>query len=448
MSRHELDDLDAPFATDPVAVGPATRVRFLVLAAACLLAVVTYILRVGFATASTRLEATLGLDESHVGWVMAAFMVAYGVFEVPWGLATDRLGVRNILVLIALGGSLTTAAVVLVRFLPVATLWPFALLLLLRALFGMFQAGTFPSISRMMADWMPTAERGSAQGMIWTSSRLGGALAAPVIRRLIRRFGTWSVALAVAAGLGVLWCIGFWPWFRNRPEQSRWVNAAEVKRIGAGRSGKPAPAHGHIPWRKMLGSANVWALCGMYGFLGYSGNFYLTLLPTYLAKYRHLGDVTMDWLTSLPFACGIAACLLGGVLSDVIIRRTGNRRWGRRAVGVCGLVLGACAILATTWVPDTRALGLLLCLAFAGNDLSMGPAWAAAADIGERYTGTLSGAMNMMASFMAALAAIATGYLFKGGYLVLPFVIFATSYVLGALCWLCIDVTRPLAEDG
>ena len=445
MSRHEIEDLDA--AGGVAVAAPATRVRYVVLGSACLLAVVTYILRVGFATASTKLEATLGLDERHVGWLMAAFMVAYGLFEVPWGLATDRLGVRHMLVLIALGGSLTTAAVVLVRLLPAATAWPFALLLLLRALFGMFQAGTFPSLSRMLADWMPTTERGSAQGFIWTSARLGGMLAPLAITALIGGLGTWSTALAVAAALGVLWCAGFWPWFRDRPEQSGLVNAAEVKLIAAGRAARPAAAHGEVPWRRMLGSANVWALCGMYGFLGYSGNFYLTLLPKYLTKYRHLSDDTTKWLTALPFGCGIATCLLGGVLSDAIIRRTGRREWGRRAVGAAGLTLGAVAILATTRVRDTTALGLLLCLAFAGNDLSMGPAWAAAADIGERYTGTLSGAMNMMASFMAAVGAILTGYLFNKGYLVLPFAIFAASYALGALCWLGIDITRPLSEE-
>ena len=74
----------------------------------------------------------------------------------------------------------------------------------------------------------------------------------------------------------------------------------------------------------------------------------------------------------------------------------------------------------------------------------MGPAWAAAADIGGTHTGVLSGAMNMMASLTAAVAAILTGHLFETGYHVLPFVIFATSYALGMICWLRVDVRRTL----
>jgi hypothetical protein len=110
--------------------------------------------------------------------------------------------------------------------------------------------------------------------------------------------------------------------------------------------------------------------------------------------------------------------------------------------------LAALSILSTTWAGTVPLLGLLLCLTFIGNDLSMGPAWAAAADIGGEHTGVLSGAMNMMASLTAALGALLTGYLFESGYLVLPFVIFAGSYLLGAICWLGVDVRRTLGDSS
>jgi MFS transporter, ACS family, glucarate transporter len=76
----------------------------------------------------------------------------------------------------------------------------------------------------------------------------------------------------------------------------------------------------------------------------------------------------------------------------------------------------------------------------------MGPSWAAAADIGGKHTGVLSGAMNMMASLTAAVGAKLTGYLFDTGHLFVPFVLFSCSYVLGALCWLGVDVTQTLAD--
>jgi MFS transporter, ACS family, glucarate transporter len=234
---------------------------------------------------------------------------------------------------------------------------------------------------------------------------------------------------------------------RNLPEEMPQVNRAELKLIEAGRAPRAGAAHGDVPWGRMMRSRSVWSLCLMYGFLGFSGNFYLTLLPTYLKNHRQLSSGTTGWLTSLPFAFGVVACFVGGSFSDVVIRRWG-KRWGRRIVGAAGLSVAGLAILAVPWVENVVALGFLLVLAFFGNDLAMAPAWAAAADIGERHTGTLAGTMNMMASFMAALQAIAVGKLLQSDDLVMPFVILAVSYALGTLAWIGVDVRQTLAESA
>ena len=144
----------------------------------------------------------------------------------------------------------------------------------------------------------------------------------------------------------------------QRPEEMSQVNHAERKLIEAGRASYGGTGHGEVPWARMLRSRSVWALCLMYGFLGFSGNFYLTLLPTYLKNHRHLSSEVTGWLTSLPFAFGVVACLVGGSLSDVIIRRWG-KRWGRRIVGATGLTLAGLSILAVPWVENVVALGFL-----------------------------------------------------------------------------------------
>ncbi len=422
-----------------------TRVRFRVLALACALAVITYIHRVGFATASAEMRGPLGLTDRHLGWLMAEFMIAYGVFEMPWGLLGDRFGARNVLAVIILGGSALTAALPMVGLLPAGSALALSALLLLRFVFGAFQAGTFPSISRMIADWIPVNERGGSQGLLWMSSRIGGAVAPALMAWLILNLGNWRLPLIMAAILGVVWCAVFWPWFRNRPEEMPQVNADELATITGGRVVRVAHKHGPIPWSQMFASRSVLALCAMYGFLGYSGNFFLTLLPTYLRTHRQIDPQTAGYLTSLPFACGVASCLVGGALSDVLIR-IWSPRWGRRVVGAFGLAIAAVGILAASQAESVPWLGFLLCLTFVGNDLAMGPAWAAATDIGGKHTGVLSGAMNMMASLTAACAAILTGHLFEEKSFVLPFVIFAVSYALGALCWLRVDVTEVLED--
>ena len=447
MNDPDLDDASIATTSPDEDFGTIrpTRVRYQVLTSVCVLAIITYIHRVGFATASAEFKTPLGLSDAHIGRLMAAFMIGYGVFEMPWGFLADRFGVRSVLAAIILGGSTLTAGLALVVVLPREVALIFGFLLVLRFLFGAFQAGTFPAISRMMADWMPTTERGSAQGAVWMSSRMGGALAPLLLVWMITTMGDWKLPLVLAAGLGLLWCGWFWPWFRNSPEQMPRVNRQERKLIEAGRAGKASGGHGPIPWALMARSPSVWALCSMYGFLGFSGNFYLTLLPTYLKHHRHLSSQTSGLLTSLPFALGVVACFAGGWFSDAVIRRWG-KRWGRRIVGGTGLTLAALAIVSVPWVENVVLLGFLLSLAFVGNDLAMAPAWASAADIGERYTGVLSGAMNMMASFMAAIQAIVIGQFFENHNLVAPFLILAASYALGTLCWIGVDVRKTLAQ--
>jgi sugar phosphate permease len=445
-----------------------TRVRYQVVAVSCVLAVLTYINRLGFGVAGPEIKTSLGLSSEQMGYLGSAFLIAYGLFQVPGGLLGDRFGGRHVLTGLVLVWSLLSGITALAFLFPATAgpdrqvilgssgitalglLFPatmaFVFLLAVRFLFGMFQAGQFPCQARVMADWMPLTERARAQGIVWMFSRLGGALVPFIFGGLLVLFGTWTTPFVVMAGLGVLWCAGFWPWFRNRPEEMASVNSSELALIASGRSAAPA-GRGPVPWSKILGSVNVWALCSVYGFIGFAGNFFTSpMLPDYLRDHRDLTGWTYSILVSLPLAFGIAACVLGGFLSDWIIRRWHSRKWGRRLIGAVGLVVGALCMLCVPFVEEIWLLALLLATTFFCNDLSMGPAWAACADVGESYAGTVSGAMNMLGSVAGAAGTAFAGYFFDRNQVPLVFMVFAGSYVLAALSWLAVDVTRPLLE--
>jgi sugar phosphate permease len=425
-----------------------THVRYMVLGLACGLAVVTYIQRLGFSAAMPEIQASLHLDDNRMADLGAIWLLAYGLFQVPGGLLGDRFGARRVLTVLVLAWSALTAVVGLAKLLPADLALPFVFLLVMRFLFGAFQAGGFPVLGRVMADWMPVTERGFAQGCIWTLSRAGGFVIPLLLVPLLAYFGDWPIPFVLLGLLGGLWCAGFWPWFRNRPAEMPQVSPGELAVINAGRP--PAATQPRtVPWSRMLGSPTVWSLCLMYGFTGFSGNFFTSgMLPLYLNKFRHLEPDQRSWLTGLPLAGGAVACVLGGFISDQLIRRTGSRTWGRRASGLFGLSLAGVTLLATIWVQEVWLLGLLLTLSFFGNDLTMGPAWASCADVGERYTGTLSGTMNMIGAFLGAAATKLVGFLFGSGRPQLVFIVFAGVYGLAALSWLGVDVTKRLTDPA
>src|SRR5206468_990303 len=117
----------------------------------------------------------------------------------------------------------------------------------LRFLFGTFQAGAFPLLSRIIADWLPVTMRGTAQGLIWTSGRLGGAVIPLILVPLFARLGNWRTPFWLLSGLGLAWCAAFWTLFRDTPEQSPAVNAAERALIVQGRAPRKEGRHA-VPW--------------------------------------------------------------------------------------------------------------------------------------------------------------------------------------------------------
>ncbi len=168
------------------------------------------------------------------------------------------------------------------------------------------------------------------------------------------------------------------------------------------------------------------------------------MLPVYLRDHRGLSGEATAWLSGLPLACGIVSCVLGGVVSDWLIRRLDDRKWGRRLVGFVSLALAGVAVLFVPWVEEIWLLAVLFSAMFFFNDANMGPAWASCADVGEDYAGTLSGAMNMIGAFLGAAGMAFAGYCFKRDWDVPVFVTFACSYGLASLSCLAVDVTKPL----
>ena len=151
-----------------------TRVRYGVLAALCAVSLVTYVDRLGFAIGTPYLKKDLGFNDLQIGYLFSAFFWAYGAFQIPGGWLGDRLGSRHLLTILVLGWSLTTGALALVVYVPspyAAALVPGRAPLPLRDVPGR----GIPVLSRINADWMPVTMRGMSQGLIWMSSRLGGA---------------------------------------------------------------------------------------------------------------------------------------------------------------------------------------------------------------------------------------------------------------------------------
>ena len=453
----------------PTLLSRPTRVRYGVLGFACALATITYLDRFCLGTVMVNIEREFGLSPIQTGWLLGGFALAYSLFEVPSGWLGDVYGPKRTLLRIVLWWSLFATLTGLI--------WPFSLdlgfvvvtgfgaLVVVQFLFGAGEAGAFPNISRTFHNWFPVTERGFAQGAVWMAGRLGGGITALVVTALVfqrtQADGSvivyWRHVFWIFGVVGVCWCIGFWLWFRDRPEQHPGVNEAELAYINAGRPAQAAhTSHANVPWKRLFTNRNLWILCLMYFCGAYGWYFNLQRLPKYLEEEYQVTVASHGfWLSSLlkgaPLLLGALACLLGGVLTDLFIRRTGNRKWGRRLFGVVGH--GVCALCWFAALFCTSPIAFVACVALAAfwNDLTMGSAWASCLDIGGKFSGIVAGCMNTIGNLGGFVAGVAGGMVLqqfeeKLGWRI-NFISYGAAYVVAVFLWMAFDATKPVVLE-
>jgi len=373
-----------------------TRARRTMLAFALGAMAVAYLDRICISTAAPAIKTDLGLDDAQMGYVFSAFTLAYALFEVPSGWLADRFGARLMLTRIVLWWSAMTAAT--------GAAQGFASLVAVRALFGMGEAGVFPSLTRAFGRWLPARERGAAFGLTLMAAALGGAATQPLVVALLERV-SWRQAFPIFGAVGVGYAVAWFAWFRDDPSQHRGVNAAELAMIGCD---PPAP-HPAVPWRRLMRSRNLAALCAMYFGAIYGWYFYLTWLPTYLLRARGFDLAAVGWLAALPLLGIATGSLVGGLFSDALTRHFGARV-GLRTPGVVGLPLAALAIVSAVLAQDPRTSAYCLAAAAGLAALGVAPAWSVCLAIGGRHAGVVSGTMNTFGNLGGVTSPVVVGW--------------------------------------
>jgi len=199
-------------------------VRYRLIGVTFALSLLLYVDRVAISTARAPIASDLGLSDTQFGWALSAFALGYAVFQTPAGFFADRVGARVALSSVVTLWSLFTALTGLAR--------GYMSLLVCRFLFGAGEAGAFPSCARAFYAWLPVSERGLAQGVNFSGSRLGAAFALPAMAWFIGVSG-WRAAFALLGGAGLGFAILWWWWFRDTPEQHASAGVDERRLIDA-----------------------------------------------------------------------------------------------------------------------------------------------------------------------------------------------------------------------
>lgn len=414
-----------------------TRSRMTVLALICFATMLNYADRAVLGVAAPAMTGELDISPAVMGLIFSAFSWTYAAAQIPGGVLLDRWGTR-----------LTyTVSLILWSFFTLLHGFAYGVagLIIFRLCLGIAEAPCFPTNSRVLSTWFPQQERARANGVYSVGQYFGLAFLSPLLFWIVASWG-WRALFFVFGGIGLIYG-AIWYFAYRDPEESKSVNQAELDHIRAGGGLSHQGAAIRFSW------TNVGRLLGKRQILGASigqfcGNstlvFFLTWFPTYLATERH-----MDWLKSgvyavLPYIAASVGVLLGGYISDTLIRRTGSANIGRKLPVVAGLLLASTIVLAN-YVESNAMVIAIMSVAFFGQGM-VNLGWTLISDVAPKpLIGLTGGVFNLCANLAGIITPLVVGFIVAATgsfYFALAFIAVLALIGAGAYIFVIGDVRR------
>jgi len=359
------------------------------------------------------------------------------LFEIPSGALGDHIGPRAVFIRIVLWWSFFTMLTGLVTGL--------IGLLLVRFLFGVGEAGTYPNCMIVMSRWFPATEMGRSLIWVGMGSQIGAAIAPIIIVPLAASYG-WRMPFFIIGGVGVIWVLICYLWFRNFPHEMHHISEEERRLIESNR--RFDKEKHSISWKIILKHRVVWALMVMYFCCQFANYFFVAWLPVYLQEGRQFSENEMKVITSILFIVGIIGFIVGGFAGDLSVKKLGLKL-GRRIIGMTGLGICGLLVFLAAFLTDKNLAAY--CLIAANGFFSYGVmvSYAVCVDIGRNNAGTVTGAMNFFGQMGAFFLAIVFGKIVDSTHnFNYPVFLVATVLFAGCLLWLAIDPTKQLHIPG
>jgi sugar phosphate permease len=399
--------IDSTRAASRIGVRGTSLVLFML----CLMYAITYIDRVNVSMAAAVFRKELNLSNTQVGLVFSAFAYPYLVFQVFGGWVGDRFGARLAL---TVAGIIWAAATILTGL--VGSLGG---MLFARVLLGFGEGATFPVATRAMSDWTPASKRGFAQGITHSAARLGNALTPPLVAWLIILV-TWRGSFIVMGVLSFVWVVT-WAWyFRDNPRDHSGVTQAEIDKLPTFRT-REVRKKEPVPWGRL--TKRMLPVTFVYFCYGWTLWLYLAWIPQYFLNSYKLNLRDSALFASGVFFGGVVGDTLGGIVSDRIYEKTGDRNKARTNMVVLGFIGSLAFMLPILFVHNVSVAAFCLSTAFFFSEFTIGPMWAIPMDIAPKFSGSASGLMNTGSALAAIVSPLIAGYIIdKTGNWDLPFI--------------------------
>jgi sugar phosphate permease len=397
--------------------------RYALLSYLCLATVIAYLQRAALGVPSKAIEADLGLDPKDMGLVWLGWYAAYALCQLPSGWVAERLGSKAALALFAVLWSALTGVTGLAT--------GYVGLLLVWTLMGAAQAGIFPCSTKAIGATFGRTEQAFASGALACCMAFGAALAQKLTGQLLGPL-TWQQILAAYAVPGLVWAATF---------------AALVPRPDAPRPTTITSAP--VRWSRLLTDPQMMLLCGQQFQRAAATALFFTWFPRYLQETKGVTPLESGSLAAWPLLAGMLGALLGGLVSDWLLRRTGSTRLSRQGLAFTAMVVCAGVSVAAYRAADAHTAVLLVSVAAFCGYVGGVSAYATAIAMGGTRVAPVFATMNMAGNVGAGLFPFAVGYLVsETGNWNLALALFAVLYAGSGVCWALLNPKGPLFDEG
>lgn len=379
-----------------------TNGRWLVVALLFVATTINYMDRAILGVAGPAMMEDLSLTPVQFGLLGSAFFWSYALMQIPVGVIVDRLGARLTYSIAIVWWSLCTIFTGLGKSL--------GALIGIRILMGIGEAPAFPTNTRVISDWLPSHEKGIANGIFNSGTAIGIGMSTPLLAWIIQNWG-WQISFVVVGAVGFVWLIFWLIYFKNQPKDSSIANEAEVAYIKGDQPQVETAPHINISPFKLLKYKNVYPM--LYGLFAHNYLTYLmmTWLPIYLVTDRGMSLLNAGFFTMLPWLMSFIGNILGGFLSDGLIKRGWNSIKARKTVLAIGMLFPL-MLIPTIYVESTTMAIVYISIAIGGEGLAAGILWATVSDVAPKGAeGKLAGLQNFIGNLAGWIAPVATGFL-------------------------------------
>lgn len=392
-----------------------THVRYLIVFVLFIVSAFSYGDRVALSIAGIAMSKEIHLSALRIGYLFSGFSWAYVVGQLPAGGLLDRFGSRRVYGISIVLWSICAFCVGLAGYLVASA--AFTIIFLLRLLSGLAQSPVFPGNGRIVAAWFPTAERGRASAIFNASQYFALVLFAPVMGWIIH-IGNWKDCFWF---LGALGFVLSYVWFKvaydvkshpriNQAEIDHIVDGGGLVNLDRRVGSRPATT---LTWRSVKALLSKRMLVGIY--LGqYCITtltwFFLTWFPVFLSEARHMSILKVGVAAALPALCGSIGGILGGVVSDRLLRTGHTLSFARKAPIVAGMLL-AMTMIACNYSHAQWLVILFMSIAFFGKGFgALG--WTVVSDTSPQgMVGVNGGLFNLIGNMAGITTPIIIGYI-------------------------------------